>query len=88
MDNSTFCSEVSVQNSWPNYPPGENFLISLGNKSRIILPKYSFSNIPFRIDTPISPQENFNYMIPSGINSPIPKGTNYTILSGGIFDFS
>ena len=53
VDNSMFCYEGSVQNYPPNYPPDENFSISSGNKSKIILPEDSFSKIPSRIDTPI-----------------------------------
>ena len=76
VDNSTFCYEGSVQNYPPNYPPDENFLISLGNKSKIILPEDSFSKIPYRIYTPIPSQDKFNYAIPSGITLPITMGTN------------
>ena len=82
MNNSMFCSEGSVQNSKPK----ENFLISSGNKPKIILPEYSFSKIPSGIDIPIPSQEIFNSMIPSGITLPITMGTNSTISFGGIFD--
>ena len=70
-----------------NFPPDENLSIRSGNKSKIILPEDSFSNIPSGMDTPIPSQENFNSVVPSGINSPIPLGTNYAIPSGDIFLF-
>ena len=84
MDNSTFCYEGYVQNYPPNYPPNKNFSISLGNKSKIILPKDSFSKITYGIDTPIPLQNKFYYVIPSGITLPITMGTNYSIPSRDI----
>ena len=51
VDNSAFFFEGFVHNILPNSPPDENQLISLGNKSKIILPKYTFSNITSEIDT-------------------------------------
>ena len=87
MDNSTFYYEGSVQNYPPNYPPDENFSISSGNKSKIILPKDSFSKITYGINTPILPKEKFNSMIPSGIPLPIPMRTNSMMTSRDIFLF-
>ena len=73
-----------MQNYPPNYPPNENFSISSGNKSKIILPKDSFSKITYGIDTPIPLQNKFYYVIPSGITLPITMGTNYSIPSRDI----
>ena len=67
-----------------NYPPDENFSISMGNKSKIVLPGDSFSKIPSEMDTPIPSQDKFNYVILSGITLPITMGTNYSIPSGNI----
>ena len=84
MDNSTFCYKGSVHNYSPNYPPDENFSISSGNKSKTILPKYSFSKIPYRIDTPIPSHDKFNSAITLGITLTITMGTNYSIPSRDI----
>ena len=78
MDNSTFCSENYNQNSKPE----ENFSIRLENKTEKVLPEDSFSKIPSDIDTPSPPQDDFPPVIPSGIISPIPMGTNPKIPSG------
>ena len=87
LENSTFCSEGSVQNPPPNSLPNENFSINLGNKSRIILPQDYFSNIYSGIDTPIPSQEKFNSVLPLVITLPILIGTNSTIPSQDIFRF-
>ena len=65
----------------------ENFSISLGNKSEMILTEYSSLKIPLGFNSSIPLEENYNSVIPSRINSLIPLGKNYnpTIPSRGIF---
>ena len=56
----------------------------MGNKIENISLTDSFSKILSCIYTPSPPQENFSPVIPSGITSPIPMGTNSKIHSGNI----
>ena len=81
MDNSTFSSDNSVQNSKSE----NNFSIRSENKIENILPEASFSRILSVIKTPSPPQDDFCPVIPSRITSPIPMGNNSKIPSGDVF---
>ena len=76
VDNCTFCSDNSVQNSNSE----ENLSIRSGNKIENVLPEYSV-----RYQDPNPPTGRFSPLIPSGIIYPIPVGNNSKIPSG---DFS
>ena len=63
VNSPTFCSEKYVL----NFKFDENFLIRLSNKLRKSCHKYSVLNIPYGIETPKTPQDEFYSVIPPRI---------------------